>query len=245
MGRLDGKVAIITGGAGGQGAVHAQVFVDEGAKVVISDINEEAGNEVADELGDNVYFIKHDVTNEEDWKNVVAGTEDKFGPVNILVNNAGMVIMKTIQDMTLDDFDTTVKINQYSTFLGLKHIFSSMKKTKNGSIINISSTGGLIGEPGIGYVSAKFAVRGMAKTAAKEYAEYGIRVNSVHPGPVETPFLTDSEEASAFASEAIESIPLKRMAQSDEVSDLLVYLASDESRYATGAEFVLDGGITA
>jgi len=245
MGRLDDKVVIVTGGAGGQGGTHAEVFSEEGAKVVISDIDEEGGKEIADNLGDNVHFIKHDVTSEEDWKNVIAETEDKFGPVNVLVNNAGMVIMKSIQEMTLEDFDKAVKINQYSTFLGLKHVFPSMKKTENGSIINISSTAGLVGEPGIGYVSAKFAVRGMAKTAAKEYADDGIRVNSVHPGPVETPFLTDDEEATHFVSEAIDSIPLKRMAQPDEISQLLIYLASDDSKFATGAEFVLDGGITA
>lgn len=245
MGKLDGRVAIITGGARGQGAAHARRFVEEGAKVMITDILEEEGKALADELGENARFMKHDVTSEEQWKQVVAETENVFGPVNILVNNAGIVMVKEIEELSEAEYRKVIDINQVGVFLGMKCVLPSMKKNDSGSIINISSINGLRGSAGtIGYDASKFAVRGMTKTAALEFAKYNIRVNSVHPGPIDTPMIA-SEETRDIVKEMAEGIPLKRVGTPDEVSKLIVFLASDDSSYCTGSEFVIDGGVTA
>lgn len=243
MNRLHNKVAIITGGARGMGASHARKFIEEGAKVVITDLNEEAGVALANELGENAKFIKQNVTSEEDWQHVIAETEKTFGPVNVLVNNAGISMAKSIADMTLEEYRKIVEINQVSVFLGMKTVFSSMQKTGGGSIVNISSMNGLVGGA-IGYTDTKFAVRGMTKAAAMEYGAYGIRVNSVHPGIIETPMLTQSG-AEEQIQELAKHVPLKRIAKAEEVSNLVLFLASDESLYSTGSEFVIDGGLTA
>ncbi|GAB4073106.1 glucose 1-dehydrogenase [Barrientosiimonas marina] len=243
MGRLDGKVAIITGAAQGMGESHARRFVSEGAKVVLADILEEKGQALADELGNNAKFIKLDVTNQESWENVVAETERAFGLINILVNNVGITTTKSIEEMTLDDYHKVVSLNQISVFLGMKTAVSSMKKAENASIINISSMNGLVGGA-IGYTDTKFAVRGMTKSAALEFADQGIRVNSVHPGAIETPMIAQADTKEAVA-EFAKSIPNKRIAKPEEVSNLVLFLASDESSYSTGSEFVMDGGLTA
>lgn len=243
MDRLAGKVAIITGGARGMGASHARKFVEEGAKVVFTDINEESGQELAKELGENAKFMKQDVTSAADWERVVSEAEEAFGPVNILVNNAGISMNLSISQMTEEQYRTIVNINQVSVFLGMKAILPSMQKTGNGSVINISSMNGLVGGA-IGYTDTKFAVRGMTKAAALEFSHYGIRVNSVHPGVIETPMVTEGD-AIEVIKEFAKHIPLKRMARSEEVSNLVLYLASDESSYSTGSEFVIDGGLTA
>lgn len=242
--KLKNKIAVITGGASGKGAVHAEVFVKEGAKVVITDINQDAGEALAKKLGENVLFVKQDVTREEEWKNVIEKTEEAFGPVDILINNAGIVIMKPIEATTLEDFQKVIDINQTGTFLGMKAVLPSMKKTKNGSIINISSIEGLEGSNYTSaYIASKFAVRGLAKAAAIEFAPYGIRVNSVHPGVIDTPMIHQPGVAEEV-KKIIDTIPLKRPAQPDEVSKLLVFLASEDSLYCTGSEFVIDGGMT-
>lgn len=242
--KLKNKIAVITGGASGMGAVHAEVFVKEGAKVVITDINKDAGEVLAKKLGENVLFVKQDVTREEEWKNVIEKTEEAFGPVDILINNAGIVIMKPIEATTLEDFQKVIDINQTGTFLGMKAVLPSMKKTKNGSIINISSIEGLEGSNYTSaYIASKFAVRGLAKAAAIEFAPYGIRVNSVHPGVIDTPMIHQPGVAEEV-KKIIDTIPLKRPAQPDEVSKLLVFLASEDSLYCTGSEFVIDGGMT-
>ncbi|OAB43512.1 glucose 1-dehydrogenase [Paenibacillus antarcticus] len=243
MERLAGKVAIITGGARGMGESHVRKFVSEGAKVVFTDLNEEGGQALAAELGENVKFVKQDVTKAADWDTVVAETENTFGPVNILVNNAGISMSKSIFDMTEADYRKIVDINQVSVFLGIKATASSMKKTGNGSIVNISSMNGLVGGA-IGYTDTKFAVRGMTKAAALQLAPMGIRVNSVHPGVIETPMVTQGDAVDTI-KEFAKHIPLKRLAQSEEVSNLVLFLASDESSYSTGSEFVIDGGLTA
>lgn len=240
--KLENKVAIITGGARGMGASHARRFVAEGAKVVITDILEKEGKAVADELGGNAIFIKHDVTKWDEWQNVVSTAESKFGPVNILVNNAGIGFVKLIEEITEEEYRKTVDINQVSVFLGMKAVVSSMKKTKNGSIVNISSVAGLLALPQyITYSASKFAVRGMTKVGALEFADYGIRVNSVHPGLIDTPMTQDENNAASLA-EFAKSIPLKRAARPEEVTNLVLYLASDDSSYSTGSEFVIDGG---
>lgn len=242
MGRLTGKVAIITGGARGMGESHARKFIAEGAKVVLTDLNEEVGTALAQELGENAKFIKQDVSSEADWANVVTETENTFGPVHILVNNAGISIASSIAKMTLAQYRKIVDINQVSVFLGMKAILPSMQKIENGSIINVSSINGLVAGA-IGYTDTKFAVRGMSKAAAIEFAPYGIRVNSIHPGIIETPMVTESDAIDQIR-ELSTHIPLQRLAQSEEVSNLVLYLASDESSYSTGSEFVIDGGLT-
>jgi len=243
MARLDGKVAIITGSAQGMGESHARMFINEGAKVVITDLNEEKGSALAEELGENAIFVKQNVTSEDDWKNVIDETEKTFGPVDVLVNNAGITMSKSIEDTTLDDYNKIVQINQVSVFLGIKAVGPSMKKADGGSIINISSMNGIVGGA-IAYTDTKFAVRGMTKAAALEYSPHGIRVNSVHPGVIETPMIMQEdvkEQVEAFAK----TIPMKRIAKVEEVSQTVLFLASDDSSYSTGSEFVIDGGLTA
>ena len=245
MGKLDNKVAIITGASQGMGASHAKLFIKEGAKVVITDVKEDKGTELAKELGDNAMFAKQDVTSEDDWKNVIDQTVKKFGKLDILVNNAGITFAKPISDLTVDDYMKIVKVNQVSVFLGMKYASAEMKKNGHGSIVNISSIAGLVGTPNsIGYTDSKYAVRGMTKAAALEFAPYGIRVNSVHPGAIDTPMVHQDNIGSAV-DEFISAIPLKRIGNPEEVSKMVLFVASDDSSYSTGSEFVVDGGSTA
>lgn len=243
MARLEGKVAIITGGAQGMGETHARRFVKEGAKVVLTDILEEKGQALADELGENALFIKQDVTSAAEWETVVAKAEEAFGPVNVLVNNAGISMAKSILQITEEEYRRIIDINQTSVFLGMKTTIPSMQKAGGGSIVNVSSINGLVGGA-IGYTDSKFAVRGMTKAAAVECAHYGIRVNSVHPGVIATPMIAQDDQK-ALIEEFAKQIPLKRIAESEEITNLVLFLASDESSYSTGSEFVADGGITA
>lgn len=242
MSKLDGKVAIITGGASGMGETHARLFVDEGAKVVLTDIDEEKGARLAEELGDHALFIKHDVADEDGWKHVVEKAEEKFGPVSVLVNNAGISPVLSTSS-SLEEYMQVINVNQVSIFLSLKYVVPSMKKTDAGSIINVSSINGLIGGA-LGYTDTKFAVRGMTKAAAKELAGYNIRVNSVHPGVINTPMVQQSPQLKEIEA-MVQMVPLKRMAEPEEISQLVLFLASDESSYSTGSEFIADGGITA
>ncbi|GAA0824655.1 MULTISPECIES: SDR family NAD(P)-dependent oxidoreductase [Clostridium] len=243
MERLKNKVAIITGGARGMGASHVRLFASEGAKVVFTDLNEEQGRILEKEIGGNVKFIKQDVTDAASWEKVVEDTEKIFGQVNILVNNAGISINKPLLEITEDEYRKIVDINQVSVFLGTKAVAASMKKSGNGSIVNISSMNGLVGGA-IGYTDTKFAVRGMTKAAAIQLSPLGIRVNSVHPGVIETPMVTEGDSYEVI-KKLSKQIPIRRMAKSEEVSNLVLYLASDESSYSTGSEFVIDGGLTA
>lgn len=243
MDRLSGKVAIITGAAQGMGEAHVRLFVEQGAKVVMTDLNEEKGNALAAELGEEVLFVKQDVSSEEGWATVIAKTEETFGPVNVLVNNAGITMAKNIFDITLADYRRIVDINQVSVFLGTKAAAASMMKAGGGSIINISSMNGLVAGA-VAYTDTKFAVRGMTKAAAINLAPMGIRVNSVHPGVIATPMVMQ-EDTRAAVEEFSKHIPLKRVAQPEEVSNMVLFLASDESSYSTGSEFVIDGGMTA
>lgn len=243
MGRLDNKVAIITGAAQGMGAAHARLFVAEGAKVVLTDLNEEKGHAFAAELGENAVFVKQNVVSEEDWATVLATAEEKFGPVNILVNNAGITMAKNMLDVTVEEYKRIVDINQVSVFIGMKTVAGSMMKAGGGSIVNISSMNGLVAGA-IGYTDTKFAVRGMTKAAAINLAPMGIRVNSVHPGVIATPMVMQ-EDTKAAVEAFSKHIPLKRVAQPEEVSNMVLFLASDDSSYSTGSEFVIDGGMTA
>lgn len=243
MERLSGKVAIITGGARGMGASHVRRFVEEGAKVVFTDINEEVGEKLASELGDNTLFVKHDVTDEAGWQEVIEKAEAAFGPVNVLVNNAGISMSKSIFDMSVEDYKKIIDINQVSVFLGIKAVLPSMQKAEGGSIVNISSMNGIVGGA-VGYTDSKFAVRGMTKAAALQVGHLGIRVNSVHPGVIETPMVTEGDAVEQI-EEFAKQIPMRRMAQSEEVTNMVLFLASSESSYSTGSEFIIDGGLTA
>lgn len=238
MGRLDGKVAVISGGARGMGAAHARRFVAEGASVVIGDVLDDEGATVAKELGDAVAYRHLDVREPEQWAGIVEAAVEQFGGLHVLVNNAGIVNGNLLVDFALDEWQRIIDINLTGTFLGMQAAVPAMKEAGGGSIVNISSVEGLRGSPGLhGYTATKFAVRGLTKSAALELAAQGIRVNSVHPGLISTP-MTEGIPADFL------QIPLARAAEPDEVSALVAYLASDESSYSTGAEFVVDGGLT-
>ncbi|WP_418792113.1 glucose 1-dehydrogenase [Phosphitispora sp. TUW77] len=242
MGKLDGKVAIITGGARGMGASHVRTFVAEGAKVFFIDILDKEGEALAAELGDNVKFAKLNVAIEEDWKTIVAEAEKAFGYINILVNNVGILLYSPIEAMSLEEYQNVINYNQLSVFLGMKYVLPSMKLAGNGSIINISSINGIKGTGNTaGYSSSKFAVRGLTQVAALEFAPYGIRVNSVHPGAIATPMILQ-EGAKEAIKQFAQLIPLKRVGKPEEVSTLVLFLASDDSGFCTGAEFIIDGG---
>ncbi len=243
MGRLTDKVMIITGGAQGMGEVHAKKAIAEGAKVVITDINEEKGQKTSEALGEQALFIKHDVTKQEDWERVVDQVLKQWDKIDVLVNNAGITYNQSIEELSLEDYMKIVNINQVSVFLGIKTVSRVMKQQENASIINISSMNGLVGGA-IGYTDTKFAVRGMTKAAASALSPFNIRVNSVHPGVIQTPML-EQEDVKEAIQRFEKSIPMRRIAQPEEVSNLVCFLASDEASYSTGSEFVIDGGITA
>ncbi len=240
---LSKKVAIITGGARGMGESHVRRFIEEGAKVVFTDINTSAGEALAEELGENAVFVEHDVTDSDGWKTVVDQAESAFGPVNVLVNNAGISMSKTIFEMTEAEYRKIIDINQISVFLGIKAVLPSMQKAEGGSIVNISSMNGIVGGAP-GYTDSKFAVRGLTKAAAIQLGGLGIRVNSVHPGVIETPMVSEGDAVEQIR-EFAKQIPMKRTAQSEEVTNMVAFLASDEASYSTGSEFIIDGGLTA
>lgn len=241
MGRLKDKVAIITGGAQGMGASHARRFIAEGASVLLTDVKVEEGEALSAELGPDARFLCHDVTSSADWEEAVEMAEAAFGPVSILVNNAGIGPTGSIETVTEEIYRRCIEVNQLGVFLGIKLVAPSMARAGGGSIVNISSAGGIIGiRDGIEYVASKFAVRGMTKAAALELADRKIRVNSVHPGVIRTPMMSD-ENAALFQP----FIPLSRMGEASDVTSLVTFLASDEADYCTGAEFVIDGGMTA
>jgi 3alpha(or 20beta)-hydroxysteroid dehydrogenase len=249
MGRLDGKVALITGAARGQGAAEARLFVAEGAQVMLGDVLDADGELVAKELGDPAVYRHHDVTSEDDWEAIVAAAVSSFGRIDVLVNNAGVFRILGMTVTSLDDYMRIVTINQVGTFLGMKAVTQTMIGQGSGSIVNISSVAGLTGSAGtIAYTASKFAVTGMTKVAAIELAAFGIRVNSVHPGFIDTPMLREelalgTVEGDLAAAGA--TVPNGRLATAEDVAKLVLYLASDDSDYSTGAEFVVDGGLTA
>ncbi|GAB6927894.1 glucose 1-dehydrogenase [Paenibacillus sp. JCM 10914] len=241
MGKLTGKVAIVTGASRGQGAAHVRALVEEGAKVALTDIQVELGEALAKELGERALFIQHDVSNPADWERVVAQAETAFGPVNVLVNNAGIAFLKEIKDTTFEEYQRVININQASVFLGMKSVLPSMRRAGVGSIINVSSAAGDKGIPGnVAYGATKFAIRGMSKVAALEFTPYNIRVNTIMPGVIQTPMVDDPE--ADRVSEIVKGIPMQRLGKPEEVANLVVYLASDDSSYSTGADFVVDGG---
>ncbi len=247
MSRLAGKIAIITGASQGMGTAHARAFVAQGAKVILGDVNDKAGNELAKELGSDALFVKQDVAKIGDWNNLLREGEKKFGTVNVLVNNAGILgALAPTTELSESEFLRVCSINQTGVFLGMQAVLPGMIKAGGGSIVNISSVAGLVaiyGAPNLAYVASKFAVRGMTKQVAVEYGNKNIRVNSIHPGYIKTPMMVAATDENG--GEALAQIPLKRMADPSEVSNLVVFLASDESAFISGAEHVIDGGMTA
>ncbi len=247
MGKLAGKVAIITGASQGMGEAHAREFVAAGAKVVLTDVNDKDGQALTDSLGSDAMFIKHDVRDPAGWDDVVTKGEAKFGKITVLVNNAGIIgtISKTVEFSQID-YQLVCDINQLGVYLGMKAVIPSMIAAGGGSIVNISSIAGMIacmGSPNLAYVGSKFAVRGMTKQVAAEYGPNNIRCNSVHPGYILTPMMVAATDENGGG--AADLIPLKRMAQPREVSELVMFLASSESSFITGMEHVIDGGMTA
>ena len=248
MARLDGKIAIITGAAQGMGEAHARRFVAEGAKVLLTDVNCDAGEALARELGESSKFAALDVTDEAAWVSAVELAERLFGPVTVLVNNAGILGPGAkAADLAERDFNQVCAVNQTAVFLGIKAVIPSMLRAGGGSIVNVSSISGIVaiyGTPNVAYAASKFAVRGITKQVAIEYGGDNIRCNSVHPGYIRTPMMTAAlnEEQIKIASG---SVPIKRVGEPEDVSHLIVYLASDESGFVTGAEHIIDGGLTA
>ena len=247
MNRLAGKVAIITGASQGMGAAHARAFVAQGAKVVLGDLNERAGDKLAAELGPDAIFVKQDVSNSADWKRILAEGQRRFGTINVLVNNAGILgTLAATTELPEAEFLRVCSINQTGVFLGMQSVLPGMIASGGGAIVNISSIAGLVaicGAPNLAYVASKFAVRGMSKQVAVEYGDKNIRVNSVHPGYIKTPMMVAATDETGGG--ALTQIPLRRMAEAAEVSNLVVFLASDESSFITGTEHVIDGGMTA
>ena len=250
MGRLDGKVALITGGARGMGKSHVRHFVAEGARVVFGDVLDDKGAYVAAGLGEqSCRYLHHDVTREDDWAAAVALAEGAFGRLDVLVNNAGILHFSAIAETSLADYERVVRVNQFGTFLGMRAVVPTMTDGGRGSIVNVSSIEGLGGMPlMIAYAASKFAIRGMTKVAAMELGEKGIRVNSVHPGMIDTDMVRGIFGAAADTvdlSPVGRRVALKRLGRPEEIANLVVFLASDESSYCTGGEFVADGGATA
>jgi 3alpha(or 20beta)-hydroxysteroid dehydrogenase len=237
--RLDGKVALISGGARGQGAGEARLFVREGAKVLITDVLDDEGNALAEELGGAARFRHHDVSSPDDWAAAVAEATDAFGKLDVLVNNAAVHWIIPIEDESFERFQRMVEINLFGVWHGMRAALPALRAAGGGSIVNISSTAGMKGFPGHGsYGATKWAVRGLTKTAAHEFGPSGIRVNSVHPGPIRTDMLPEGSRGEG----AFRSLPLGRAGEVEEVANLVLFLASDESSYITGIEHVIDGG---
>ena len=255
--RLEGKVALITGAAAGVdwdlmgfGGASARLFAQEGAKVVLTDIKEEMGQKTAaqiNELGGDVIFLPLDVTNEQGWIDVIAAAVSKYGKLDVLVNNAGTGARTTVEETTVETWDGQMDVHAKGTFLGTKYAIPEMRKVGGGSIINVSSIYGLIGSPtSTAYHAAKGAIRLFSKSAAVQYAKENIRVNSVHPGYAHTP-LTDPGYSHEIgrAEWCLERIPIGRLGNAYDIAYGILYLASDESSFVTGAELVIDGGTTA
>ncbi len=239
MGRVDDKVVLITGGARGMGAAHAEALVSEGARVLITDVLDDDGHAVAEKLGESAHFEHLDVADPDRWEVVVDGAMQRFGRLDGLVNNAGIVKVGPLRGSSLSDWQRVLDVNLTGAYLGMRAVIEPMILGGGGSIVNISSVEGLAGSAHLhSYVAAKFGLRGITKSAAVELARHNIRVNSIHPGLVHTPL------SKGVTEEFMEPIPMRRGAAPAEVSTFVVFLISDESSYATGAEFVVDGGLT-
>jgi len=246
MSKLENKVALVTGGASGIGASTARRLADEGAKVVITDLSVEQGEATAQAIGSNAIFLRHDVSDEAQWAQVVSRVESTFGPISVLVNNAGIVgPRQVVEDYALSDYRKVIDVNQIGVFLGMKSVVPSMRKAGGGSIINVASVMGLVGSPeAVAYCASKFAVTGMTKAVALELGRHGIRVNSVHPGPIRTPLLLATDQDGLLQASA-QQLATGRLGEANEIASVILFLASDEASYCTGGAFTADGGWTA
>lgn len=250
MGRLDGKVVLISGGARGQGATEAKMMAGEGAKVVFGDILDEEGRKVEAEItevGHEATYVHLDVTKEDDWKAAVETAVNRYGKLDVLVNNAGILIRKSIEETTEEEWDRIMAINAKGVFLGTKHSIPAMRQAGGGSIVNISSTAGLVGslDGSPSYTATKGAVRLFTKSTAVQYAKENIRCNSVHPGPIDTEMISDTLTDPVRRERRMQRLPLKRIGTTEDIAYGVLYLASDESSFVTGSELVIDGGTTA
>jgi 3(or 17)beta-hydroxysteroid dehydrogenase len=252
MSRVGGKVAIVTGGASGLGRATAERLVREGARVVISDVNETLGKEAAAALGASARFLPHDVRDEQSWRTVMAETQRAFGALHVLVNNAGIVVVRSIEDTTVEELRRVLAVNLEGVFLGCKHAIPAMRAAGSGSIVNLSSTAGLVGTPPFAaYSASKGGVRLLTKTVAAHCLQLGypIRCNSVHPGGMDTPMVENLPQGIAGASEVtvklMGQLPTVPSGQPEDVANVVLFLASDESRHMNGAEVVVDYGLTA
>ena len=236
MARFDGTVALVSGGARGMGASHVRGLAGEGAKVVFGDILDDEGRSLQEDIGGSVHYVHLDVTNDDDWKAAVTAAEDVYGPIGLLVNNAGIVSYGAVDVMEPDEFRRVIDINLTGTFLGMHYAVPSLRKAGGGAIINISSTAGLMGYATIAaYGASKWGVRGMTKAVAMELGNDNIRVMSIHPGPIRTP-MTDG-----MGDELTQAQPIKRFGEPEEVTRLLMFMAA-EATYSTGSEWIIDGG---
>jgi 3alpha(or 20beta)-hydroxysteroid dehydrogenase len=244
--RLEGKVAIVTGSAGGIGAAAARDFAAEGGLLVLTDADEAGVRRLATELGECACAVHHDVTSEADWESVLAVALERHRRVDVLLNNAGVFLAEPLLDTSLEDFRRVLDVNVTGVFLGMRTLAPSMIERRAGSIINVSSVAGLTGPPYLSaYAASKWAVRGISKVAAKELAPFGVRVNSIHPGQIDTDMnARQREKTPELIDKLIRGIPLRRIGTPQEIARALVYLASDESVYVTGSELVIDGGVT-
>ncbi|MEV8313050.1 glucose 1-dehydrogenase [Streptomyces sp. NPDC059900] len=237
---LDGKAVLITGAGRGQGAAEARLFAQAGARVVVTDVREEEGRTVAKSLGDQGLFVRHDVTDAESWAAAVAAGVSAFGRLDALVNNAALWRTASVENETYENFEALVRVNLLGPFLGIQAVLPALRRAGGGSIVNVSSTAGLVGIRGhAAYGSTKFGLRGLTRSSALDLAEYGVRVNSVHPGAIDTPMIS-----AASAGRDWSHLPLGRMGRPEEVGELILFLASEASSYITGAEFAVDGGST-
>ena len=242
MKRFENRTVIVTGGARGMGASHARGFIAEGANVVIADVVDQEGQSLADELGDRAIFSRLDVTSEADWAATVTAAENAFGPVSVLVNNAGIVHFARIADTEPADWSRVIDINLTGTYLGIRALASSMRKAGGGAIVNISSGAGMSGAFGLGaYVASKWGVRGLTKTAALELARDKIRVNSIHPGATRTTMAAQPDVEAVMAA-SVKGLAIPRIAEPEELTRLVLFVASDEASFSTGSEFIADGG---
>jgi 3alpha(or 20beta)-hydroxysteroid dehydrogenase len=236
MGRFDDTVALISGGARGMGASHARALIEEGARVVLGDVLDEEGRALADELGEAARYVHLDVTRADDWATAVAEAEEAFGPIGLLINNAGIVSFGPIADQPPEEFRRVIEINLVGVFLGMHTAIPSLRRAGGGVIVNVSSTAGMMGYANIGaYTASKWGVRGLTKSAALELGRDGIRVVSVHPGPIRTPMTANLGDDMAAGQ------PIPRMGEPEEVTRLVLFLAA-EATYSTGSEWIVDGG---
>lgn len=243
MGRLEGKVAIVTGGSRGMGAATVRLFVERGAKVVIGDVLVAEGEALAKELGDAALFVKLDVRSEEDWAAAVKAATTRFGKLDTLVNNAAVVHFTAIEQVSADDIDRVLAINVKGTMLGVKHCAPALIASGKGAIVNISSVDGLRGCNGLSvYTASKWAVRGLSKSLAWELGPRGVRVNSVHPGGINTVMGNPQGKTGGGENEGMERMPLLRIGEPEEVARVTAFVVSDEASYVTGAEYAVDGG---